>query len=79
MNGRLPLRSQPGARLTAMTALLPAATRTRWCEEWLGELHTLPARRDRGWFAAHTLLGIPRLALTLRRPTWPATGSPHDR
>ena len=54
--------------LVAMTALLPAATRTRWCEEWLGELHTLPARRDRARFALHTLLGIPRLAVTVRMP-----------
>jgi hypothetical protein len=48
------------------TALLPAADRTRWCEEWLGELRTLPAGRDRVNFAAHTLLGIPRLAFTVR-------------
>ena len=54
--------------LVTMTALLPAATRTRWCEEWLGELHTLPARRDRARFATHTLLGIPRLAFTVRMP-----------
>jgi len=40
-------RSVSGRLLIAMTALLPAATRTRWCEEWLSELHTLPARRDR--------------------------------
>jgi hypothetical protein len=51
-----------------MAALLPAATRTRWCEEWLGELHTLPARRDRAGFAMHTALGIPRLAFTVRKP-----------
>ena len=58
-----------------MTALLPAATRTRWCEEWLGELHTLPARRDRARFALHTLLGIPRLAVTVRMPA-PGHGRP---
>jgi hypothetical protein len=51
-----------------VAALLPAATRTRWCEEWLGELHTLPARRDRAGFAMHTVLGIPRLAFTVRMP-----------
>jgi hypothetical protein len=51
-----------------MTALLPVASRTRWCEEWVGELHTLPARRDRASFAVHTMLGIPRLAFTVRRP-----------
>jgi GTP pyrophosphokinase len=58
-------RSVSGRLLVAVTALLPAATRTRWSEEWLGELHTLPARRDRIGFAVHTALGIPRLALTV--------------
>ncbi len=52
----------------AASALLPVATRTRWREEWLAELHTLPGRRDRARFAAHTLLGVPRLAVTLRLP-----------
>ena len=61
-------RSVSGRLLIAMTALLPVATRTRWCEEWLGELHTLPARRDRASFAIHTILGIPRLAYTVRNP-----------
>jgi guanosine-3',5'-bis(diphosphate) 3'-pyrophosphohydrolase len=60
--------SLPGRLLVAMTALLPAASRTRWCEEWLGELHTLPARRHRASFAIHTVLGIPRLAYTVRKP-----------
>jgi GTP diphosphokinase / guanosine-3',5'-bis(diphosphate) 3'-diphosphatase len=61
-------RSASGRLLVAVTALLPAATRTRWCEEWLGELHTLPARRERAGFALHTVLGIPRLAFTVRMP-----------
>jgi GTP pyrophosphokinase len=61
-------RSLPGRLLIAMTALLPAPTRTRWCQEWLGELHTLPARRDRASFAIHTMLGVPRLAYTIRNP-----------
>jgi (p)ppGpp synthase/HD superfamily hydrolase len=60
--------SVSGRLLVAVAALLPAATRTRWCEEWLGELHTLPARRDRAGFAMHTVLGIPRLAFTVRMP-----------
>jgi HD domain len=63
-------RSASGRLLIAMAALLPAATRIRWCEEWLGELHTLPARRDRVRFAIHTVLGIPRLAFTVRMPAW---------
>jgi (p)ppGpp synthase/HD superfamily hydrolase len=61
-------RTASGHLLTAMAALLPPATQARWREEWLGELHTLPARRSRARFAAHTLLGVPRLAVTLRRP-----------
>jgi hypothetical protein len=61
-------RTISGRLLSVMTALLPAAAQTRWREEWLGELHTLPARRSRARFAAHTLLAIPRLAVTLRRP-----------
>jgi GTP pyrophosphokinase len=61
-------RSVYGRLLITMAALLPVATRTRWCEEWLGELHTLPARRDRASFAMHTVLGIPRLAFTVRKP-----------
>ena len=61
-------RSASGRLLVAMAALLPAATRTRWCEEWLGELHSLPARRDRADYTIHTVLGIPRLAITVRMP-----------
>jgi (p)ppGpp synthase/HD superfamily hydrolase len=61
-------RSVSGRLLVAVAALLPADARTRWCEEWLGELHTLPARRDRVGFAMHTALGIPRLAFTVRVP-----------
>ena len=61
-------RSASGHLLVAMTAALPPATRTRWCEEWLGELHTLPARHDRASFVIHTILGVPRLAFTVRMP-----------
>jgi hypothetical protein len=52
----------------AMAALLPPATQGRWRDEWLGELPTLPTRRSRPRFAAHTKFGIPRLAVTLCRP-----------
>jgi hypothetical protein len=51
--------------LTAMAALLPPTTQARWRDEWLGELHT---RCSRARFAAHTLFGVPGLAVTLRRP-----------
>jgi GTP diphosphokinase / guanosine-3',5'-bis(diphosphate) 3'-diphosphatase len=57
-----------GRLLAAMTALLPAVTRARWREEWLGELSVLPTRRERVIFAAQTLLGTARLAATLYRP-----------
>ena len=50
-------RSASGRLLLAVAALLPAAIRIRWCEEWLAELHTLPARRDRVRFAIHTVTG----------------------
>ncbi len=63
-------RSASGRLLLAVAALLPAAIRTRWCEEWLAELHTLPARRDRVRFAIHTASGTPRLAFTVRMPAW---------
>jgi GTP pyrophosphokinase len=61
--------SASGRLLTAMTALLPGPAQTRWCEEWMGELHTFPTRRARARFAVHTVLGVPRLAVTLRRPS----------
>ena len=61
-------RTASGRLLAATAALLPPATQARWREEWLAELSTLPARRSRARFAAHTLLAIPRLAVTLRHP-----------
>jgi (p)ppGpp synthase/HD superfamily hydrolase len=60
-------RAASGRLVATAATLLPAATRNRWREEWLGELQTLPTRKDRGSFAAHTALGMVRLALTLRR------------
>jgi len=62
--------SASGRLLVAVAALLPRATRIRWCEEWLGELHTLKRRRERASFAIHTALGIPQLAFTVRMPAW---------
>jgi len=47
---------------------LPAAARARWREEWLAELSVLATLRERLTFAAQTLLGIARLAVTLHRP-----------
>ena len=54
--------------LAAFVVLLPAATRSRWLEEWTGELSVLPTRRARARFAVQMLRGMPRLAMTLRRP-----------
>ena len=51
-----------------MTLVLPAAARARWREEWLAELSVLATLRERLTFAAQTLLGIARLAVTLHRP-----------
>jgi hypothetical protein len=56
-----------GRLLAAASALLPAAARTRWCQEWLGELSVLPTRRARARFAAQILLGMARLAVILHR------------
>jgi GTP pyrophosphokinase len=66
--------SASGRLLTAMTALLPGPAQTRWREEWVGELHTFSTRRARARFAVHTMFGVPRLAVTLRRP--PPAGRP---
>jgi GTP diphosphokinase / guanosine-3',5'-bis(diphosphate) 3'-diphosphatase len=64
----LPRATASGRVLAATTALLPAAARARWREEWLGELSVLPTRRERVTFAAQTLRGIARLTVTLHRP-----------
>jgi hypothetical protein len=58
----------PGHLLAATAALLPAAARARWREEWLGELQVLGTRRERFTFAGQVVLGIGRLAVTLYRP-----------
>jgi hypothetical protein len=57
--------------LTAGSVLLPPQARARWLEEWLSDLQSLPDRRTRTLFAAQLLVGMPRLAATLR---WPTTG-----
>lgn len=54
--------------LAASVVLLPSATRARWLEEWIGELSILPTRRARARFVVQMLRGMPRLAVTLRRP-----------
>ncbi|MFG1681429.1 HD domain-containing protein [Nonomuraea sp. NPDC049269] len=54
--------------ITAGAIILPHAVRARWIAEWLGELHALPDRRARRRFTAELLVGMPRLAVMLRRP-----------
>jgi hypothetical protein len=56
------------ALLERATGLLPAAARPRYTEDWRGELAALATRRGRARFARQMLWGMPRLALTLRRP-----------
>jgi hypothetical protein len=68
--------SVSGRVLAATAVLLPHATRSRWRQEWIGELYTLPTRRQRVVFAARTMAGVVRLALTLRRP-WRAGSTRH--
>jgi hypothetical protein len=60
-------------------ALLPAAERHRWVEEWKGELYAFRSRRARARFIVSLLLtGGGKLAVTLRhvwpgeKPRWPA-------
>ena len=60
--------SASGRLLTLMTSILPTSAQIRWSDEWLGELHTVPTRRAGARFALHTMLGVPRPAVTLRRP-----------
>jgi len=66
--------SRAGRLLAVAAALLPPAARSRWRDEWAGELSALPTSRERAIFAARTLAGIPRLAVTLRRPRGRTTG-----
>jgi hypothetical protein len=61
-------------------ALLPAAERRRWVEEWEGELWALASRKARARFVISLLFtGRGRLAMTLRhvwpgeKPRWPAS------
>jgi hypothetical protein len=61
-------------------ALLPAAERHRWVEEWQGELCALGSARARARFILSLLFtGRSKLAVTLRhvwpgeKPRWPAS------
>ena len=69
ISGHAASRASPSGRLlAAAAALLPRTARSRWRDEWAGELAALPTRRGRAVFTARTLAGIPRLRVTLRRP-----------
>jgi hypothetical protein len=54
--------------LTLGALLLPSAARSRYLDEWLGELDVLPSRPARIRFALRLILGMPALAVVLRRP-----------
>ncbi|WP_240972571.1 HD domain-containing protein [Nonomuraea composti] len=62
--------------VAAGAILLPPVARTRWVEEWLGELLALPGGRARLRFAFRLLAGMPRMALTLRRHAALPRGEP---
>lgn len=66
----LPEDAAAGHRALALSALLlPPVARLRYLDEWLGELGALPSRCARFHFTLRLVLGMPALALTLRRPT----------
>lgn len=46
--------------------LLPEAHRSRWLQEWFGELQAIPRRSARVRFTVELLMGMPRMAVTLR-------------
>jgi hypothetical protein len=54
--------------LKVAVSSLPPTARTRWLDDWYGELSTLP-RSQRARFAWQMLRGMPRMAWVLRRPT----------
>ncbi|MFA1546126.1 HD domain-containing protein [Actinomadura chokoriensis] len=65
----LPETAPAGPRALALGALLlPPAARSRYLDEWLGELDVLPSRSARARFTLRLILGMPALSLTLRRP-----------
>ncbi|MDN3351334.1 HD domain-containing protein [Actinomadura sp. DC4] len=56
-------------RALALAALLlPPVARSRYLDEWLGELGVLPSRSARARFALRLTLAMPALASTLRGP-----------
>ncbi|MFI6540726.1 HD domain-containing protein [Nonomuraea sp. NPDC050547] len=67
----IPPPGDAGARYQVLAfgaLLLPAAVRASYLDEWLGELDALPDRRARTRFVLGLALGVPALALILRRP-----------
>jgi Bacterial RNA polymerase, alpha chain C terminal domain len=63
-----PGRLSSWALRVAAVLLLPAGERTRWAEEWKGELRALTSRKARARFIASLLLaGGRELAVTLRQ------------
>jgi hypothetical protein len=72
--GRCSVETQPAGALgfwppsSSNDHASATVTQTRLCEEWPGELRTLPARRNRASIAAQTMLRIPQLALARSLP-----------
>ncbi|MFE0151554.1 HD domain-containing protein [Nonomuraea sp. NPDC059007] len=67
----IPPPGDAGARYQVLALgalLLPAAVRASYLDEWLGELDVLPDRWARTRFVLGLALGVPALALILRRP-----------
>jgi (p)ppGpp synthase/HD superfamily hydrolase len=69
-----PLRARRGSGLATCRGLLrvgalilPADCRTRWLQDWDGELHALEGRRERLSFAVDVLFGLPQMAVLTRR------------
>ncbi|MFA1542273.1 hypothetical protein [Actinomadura monticuli] len=58
--------------LSWAAVLLPRDVRSRYLDEWLGELDVLPTGKDRLRFAWRVLVSAPYLALILRDATWTA-------
>jgi hypothetical protein len=54
------------------SALMPAAARLRYLEEWAAELRAATDRQARRRFAWQLLAGLPRLSFMLRRRRWEA-------
>lgn len=66
--------------LRVVSVLVPALDRTRWRDEWTGELHSVDLRDRRGLTARIDLMaGMLRDGLDVRRDGWTRTTAHSDR